>query len=229
VPANGWHCDQERRSIVTTGDAAYWQARAEALERERDRLTATAKKWHYRALDEMAVIRATRHLLQGESPELNQRFQAILNQMLYPSNLFDFVEAAIAVARLNIDQDDSIRPQTNGATKAYHRLETALLVAELAEIEETERLLRARTTVWKQTSQSIQSAAWEMRRHCSGCPECQADHSCQEYIALRAKHRRAALQEGDTEIIAAYDLEDRELMEEMIRLNVALVGEEPSK
>ena len=39
----------------------------------------------------------------------------------------EFLNAALAVARLNFDQPDSIRPRTNGATDAFHRLEDAAM------------------------------------------------------------------------------------------------------
>lgn len=67
-------------SMETSGDAAYWQARAEALERERLRLLDNGKMWHSRTLEVMAVLKVVLGLLQ-EAPDLFQRYQDMRRDM----------------------------------------------------------------------------------------------------------------------------------------------------
>jgi len=134
---------------VTTGDAAYWQTRAENLERERDEARRYGRKWHTVALAALAAMRCTHGLLHKQSPKLVGAFEAIIERQDGIAPMACFLESAVAVARLNIDRYDSIRPMTNGAVVAYEQLETALLLAELAEVEETEYTALVRQTVWR--------------------------------------------------------------------------------
>lgn len=64
-------------------------------------------------------------------------------------------------------------------------------------------------------SQTSEQVALEIRRHCSGCPECQSDYGCAVYSRLKAKHYRIASAEGDMATVREYDRQDRELQEEL--------------
>jgi hypothetical protein len=66
----------------------------------------------------------------------------------------NFVSAAVAVARLNFDQADSIRPRTNGAVDAFHALENALLSADLADVPDSEYAQRIRASFGRKEESS---------------------------------------------------------------------------
>ncbi|MCW3051629.1 MAG: hypothetical protein JWN14_799 [Chthonomonadales bacterium] len=119
------------------------------LKNSLDEVKRDFRKWHTVAIAGMAAMRYVQGMLIKEAPHLVEPFREILLLENRITPMFRFVEAAVAVGRLNIDRADSIRPMTNGAVDAYHRLETAMLVADLAEVEETEYTQRVRSTVFK--------------------------------------------------------------------------------
>jgi hypothetical protein len=100
--------------------------------------------WQRHCLDLQAMFRWVVKCIRRRGPDLERAMDAALYSYPASVTLYDFMQAAIAVARLNFDREDSIRTMTVGASEAYHRLENALLVAELAEVEENEYTQRVR-------------------------------------------------------------------------------------
>jgi FtsZ-binding cell division protein ZapB len=127
----------------------------DAVEAEREKLRRAVERWfdeafdHLRALVEIEKVIGKAQVQGSDVQKAFQRCLDVTSKRKASPEFRTFIESAIRVARLNMDREDSIRPQTNGAVDAYHRLETALLMADLAEVEETEYTQRVRMTVFK--------------------------------------------------------------------------------
>ena len=148
---------------MTTGDAAYWQARAETLasrvqelegqlSREEEHSAALKDqrdRWYGKALSRVCALAEMDRLVQSPeyTPDVLGAAQMVLAQHAATPTFREFVEAAIAVARLNFDMDDAIRPMRNGASDAFHRLENALVKGEFADLPESDYLTRVRAHV----------------------------------------------------------------------------------
>lgn len=127
----------------------------DAVEEEREKHRREGQRWFDEAFDHLRAIVEIENVIgraQAKGGDIQKAFRLCLDvagKRKASPEFRTFIEEAIAVARLNIDQEDSIRPMTNGAVESFERLETALLVGDLAEVAETEYTQRVRATVWR--------------------------------------------------------------------------------